>query len=307
MKKNHKALHHRVHNFLVPHKENQYSPQIFAYSSVIAVVVMVGVLQGAYFLTSSSGFGKGNFLASVLPGALISLTNADRQTQKLDALIEDPLLDQAAQLKANDMAAKGYFAHVTPEGYQPWHWFDVLGYTYEYAGENLAVNFSDSKDVESAWMNSPTHRANIVKPQYTRIGIATADGMYKGEQVTFVVQLFAKPAPVVTGKIPTSADSVNANTGTKKVLGAETQTVLGFIDQVMTSPTHTIIYILSALAGCVLILLSIAIVVHLRTGLVEIFGGAFCLLLLIVGFLIFDATQSTVVEVPQDTASATSL
>ncbi len=319
--KKRRHLHHRVHNYLFPHKGNKYSPQVFAYSSVIGIIVVLVLLQAVYFLDTKIAFKGDNFLASVLPGVLISLTNTDRTKQNLGTLVEDQLLDKAAQLKADDMAAKGYFAHVTPEGYQPWHWFDAVGYKYEYAGENLAVNFTDSEDVETAWMNSPTHRANIVKPQYTRIGLATADGQYKGKEVTFVVQLFAKPAAAVAKVVPkplptpittaqpasTEVSDAVATSGSapEQVLGAEVSPV-SFWEKVATSPTHTIIYLLSVLAAFFAVLLVIALIVHFSVATVEVLGGGFVLLIVITGFLIFNATQITAVEVPHDGQTATS-
>jgi hypothetical protein len=92
------------------------------------------------------------------------------------------------------MAQKGYFAHTSPEGRSPWYWFKQGGYVFNFAGENLAVDFSDSADVERAWMNSPTHRSNILNNKFTEIGVATAVGTLDGRQTTFVVQEFGTPA-----------------------------------------------------------------------------------------------------------------
>lgn len=133
-------------------------------------------------------------LAAVVSSILVDLTNGDRAAGGLSMLTVNPVLVAAAQAKANDMATKGYFAHVSPEGVDPWHWFKDAGYSFEYAGENLAIDFVDSADVERAWMNSPTHRKNILDPHYTEIGIATARGMYQGRLTTFVVQEFGTPA-----------------------------------------------------------------------------------------------------------------
>jgi hypothetical protein len=68
------------------------------------------------------------------------------------------------------------------------------GYQYEYAGENLAKNFLFSDGVVTAWMNSPTHRDNILKREYTEVGYAIVNGTLNGEQTTLVVQMFGKPA-----------------------------------------------------------------------------------------------------------------
>jgi hypothetical protein len=91
------------------------------------------------------------------------------------------------------MAASGYFSHTGPDGKTPWQWISASGYQYQYAGENLAVRFINSTDVINAWMESPTHRANIVKPVYTQIGVGVAEGMYQGQPATYVVQYFGTP------------------------------------------------------------------------------------------------------------------
>jgi hypothetical protein len=106
----------------------------------------------------------------------------------------NPVLERAAQLKADDMAAKGYFAHNSPEGLTPWHWFKAAGYNFVYAGENLAVRFYDSVDVVRAWMDSPGHRANILNSHFTEIGIGIAEGTFEGRPTVFVVQMFGSPA-----------------------------------------------------------------------------------------------------------------
>jgi hypothetical protein len=124
---------------------------------------------------------------------MVAETNVDRAGQSLAELTVNPLLEEAARQKAHDMAEKGYFSHVGPEGEQPWVWLKGVGYYYLSAGENLAINFTDSKDVTDAWMNSPAHRANMLSGNFTEIGIGTAEGVYKGKETTFVVQFFGKP------------------------------------------------------------------------------------------------------------------
>ena len=140
--------------------------------------------------------------AAVIASALVDLTNADRTANQLSTLTVSPALTAVAQMKANDMAAKGYFAHVSPEGLSPWHWFRQGGYTFIYAGENLAIDFTESVDVERAWLNSPKHRENILGAQFTEIGIAVATGTYQGKQTVFVAQMFGTPAEVVTASAP---------------------------------------------------------------------------------------------------------
>lgn len=133
------------------------------------------------------------FLAAVVQSEMVDYTNEVRTAEGGGFLAENALLTAAAYAKAADMASGGYFAHVGPDGKQPWEWLQEMGYDYRAAGENLAVRFVDSRDVVDAWMNSPAHRANIVKPMYTEIGIGVAEGVYKGERATYVVQYFGTP------------------------------------------------------------------------------------------------------------------
>src|SRR6185369_12448804 len=186
--------------YLIPHEHNQFKPHLLRNETAFAVLALILIIEGA-FLSQAVIFGRGSgFLALILPNTLIDETNQDRLAANLPPLAENALLTAAAQKKANDMAAKGYFAHTSPEGITPWYWFQQVGYKYTHAGENLAVNFSDSQDVNNAWMNSPDHRANILNGSYTQNGIASAQGSYQGQRTVFVVQLFgrppaAKPAP----------------------------------------------------------------------------------------------------------------
>ena len=132
--------------------------------------------------------------ALVEESELIKLANAERSNNGLASLEYNTTLQKAAQMKANDMAKRGYFSHRTPDGKTPWYFFDQVGYGYRYAGENLAVNFFDSKEIALAWMNSPTHRANILKKNFTQIGIGVAYGIFQGKNTVFVAEFFGTPA-----------------------------------------------------------------------------------------------------------------
>lgn len=183
-------------NHFVPHHGNGHRPHFLRVDNVQAILIVVLALElFGYVLPSImfTNFVGNTNLASVLPGVLASLTNNERQDNNLPALSVSPLLTQAAELKAQDMAEKSYFAHTSPEGKTPWYWLDQVGYQYDYAGENLAINFSDSEDVTDAWMNSPTHRANIVKTAYTEVGTGIATGQYEGRETIFVAQVYANP------------------------------------------------------------------------------------------------------------------
>ncbi len=188
-----KKLLKRFHVHIVPSHRNGYAPHVFRTKTALAILTLIVSVEVAYLAHTYLILPNSSYLSSVISSVLIDQTNTVRLEESLQTLTPNPLLEKAAQLKANDMAEKGYFSHNTPDGKTPWYWFDLAGYKYAAAGENLAVNFIDSKDVTNAWLNSPLHRANILNGRYTEIGIATAKGTYKGKEVIFVVQEFGRP------------------------------------------------------------------------------------------------------------------
>lgn len=158
---------------------------------LIAVLVL---LVSSLVLSSSFRTKVSDSLSAIYAAVLVNLTNQNRIANNVAELKTNPILEKAAQMKADDMASKSYFAHNTPDGKTPWYWFEQAGYKYTYAGENLAVNFENSEDVENAWMNSRGHFLNIMNPKFTEIGIATSTGIYKGRTAIFVVQMFGAPS-----------------------------------------------------------------------------------------------------------------
>lgn len=181
-------------NYFIPHDGNDNQPHILrartvAFVCVVALIAELGFVFGVkYIIPQSKLFGI------IQVNALVDETNQNRVANNLPDLQVSPLLQAAAQEKANDMVTKGYFAHTSPQGLTPWYWFENVGYSFSYAGENLAVNFSDSQDVTNAWMNSPEHRANILSGNFTQIGIAVAQGIFNGQPATYVVEDFGTPA-----------------------------------------------------------------------------------------------------------------
>lgn len=157
--------------------------------AIVCIVILL-VLIGTIPSFRATVFDS---LSAIYAAVLVNLTNQNRAAANISELKVNLLLEKAAQMKADDMASKGYFAHNTPDGKTPWYWFRQAGYEYVYAGENLAVNFEDSEDVETAWMNSPGHFLNIMNPKFTEIGIATSTSIYKGREAVFVVQMFGAP------------------------------------------------------------------------------------------------------------------
>lgn len=169
------------------------------------------------------------FAADLSPESVIALTNTEREKRGLAPLVQNDALHRAAELKAADMIKNDYFAHTSPEGLAPWHWIKASGYEYQYAGENLAVNFDSAEEQLSAWMNSKTHRENILNEKYTEIGIAVVRGEVKGKTSFVTVVLFGTPAVVPVAKKPEASKNIFASVPTVK--GVETEVAHGSLQK----------------------------------------------------------------------------
>ena len=131
--------------------------------------------------------------AAYTAGTLVSMTNSARAREGLGSLTVNSQLSSAAAAKAEDMLANQYFAHTSPSGKTPWDFIRDAGYSYSYAGENLAIGYTDASELFTAWMNSSTHRANILNSNFREIGIAVISGTYEGQETMIVAQEFGAP------------------------------------------------------------------------------------------------------------------
>ncbi len=122
--------------------------------------------------------------------AIIEQTNDVREKIDVEPLHTNTQLMRAAQKKANDMVARGYFSHTGPKNEQFWKFITNEGYAYTYAGENLAVHYMTTETLIQAWVASPGHYGNMVNPDFTDIGIGIARGERKGAPGWYVVQMF---------------------------------------------------------------------------------------------------------------------
>ncbi|GAA1369733.1 CAP domain-containing protein [Streptomyces beijiangensis] len=118
---------------------------------------------------------------------VVALTNSERSEGGLRPLSTDPRLTAAAQAYSTDMAGRGFYSHTSPEGLQPWDRAAAAGAVHRGIGENIACGQRTAPEVVLGWMNSPGHRANILKPDFTHIGIGFAGGGLAG---TYWTQLF---------------------------------------------------------------------------------------------------------------------
>lgn len=192
-------------HLFVPHHTNNHKAKILHPSTLSLVVALFLLYQfGINFalLVQPSILG---FASNITPDRVIELTNQQRLEQGLSPLSLNPTLSQAAQLKAGDMFAFNYWAHNSPSGRDPWSFFKEAGYSYLYAGENLARDFMTSEAVVNAWLNSSSHKENILNGKYNETGLAVVDGTLNGVETTLVVQLFGSPTPAPVAERPPAA------------------------------------------------------------------------------------------------------
>lgn len=178
-----------------PHQSNNQKAKVLHLSSLSTFILIIMVFQVIMSTVSYRFPGVLGYASNISGYDLIKLTNEKRESQGLGVLKINEKLAEAARQKANEMFVLDYWAHYSPAGKSPWWFFQNVGYSYRYAGENLARDFDQSPNVVKAWMNSPTHRDNILNPDYQEIGIAVVDGLLQGQETTLVIQMFGAPIP----------------------------------------------------------------------------------------------------------------
>lgn len=180
-----------------PRRSNNHRPRVLhAEGLFLLTALAIGFVAMLTLSTKVWSDATGNilgFATSITPGQVVEQTNVKRAALGLSPLSMNGTLSSAAQLKAADMFANQYWAHTSPQGKEPWDFIRASGYTYQAAGENLARDFMGTGEMMDAWMNSPTHRANIANARYQEIGVAVVNGTLDGTDTTLVVQMFGRP------------------------------------------------------------------------------------------------------------------
>lgn len=110
-----------------------------------------------------------------LERSIARIVSEERRRAGLPAVIVEPLLVLAARAHSADMAGRAYFAHISPEGATAGHRVALTGYLFDMVGENIARGHRQPRQVMNAWMTSRGHRANILKAEFTRIGVGVAE------------------------------------------------------------------------------------------------------------------------------------
>lgn len=194
-----------IKNIFIPNKGNKFEPygirfKVLAFYLIILIVLQLGVSLFAEPKATQRALAATEITSS----DITALTNAQRAAYGLPALSGNGLLDTAAYNKCVDMFANQYWDHTSPSGLTPWYFISQSGYAYVYAGENLAKGFTSSNAIVNAWMNSPSHRENILSSNFSDTGTAIMTGNFQGTRTTLCVQMFGSqanytPAPGVPG------------------------------------------------------------------------------------------------------------
>ena len=271
-----------LRHLFVPHESNNQKAKILHSSSLSLLAVGLIAFQLVLGLTHRIFPKVLGYAANISPGEVIRLTNAQRTANGLNALSENSILDNAALAKGNDMLAKGYWAHFAPDGTSPWSFFLSFGYKYKYAGENLARDFPDAASAVTAWMNSPSHRENILNPNYQEIGIGVVEGSLAGVDTTIIVQFFGSPLngstiPVVKAKEATPS----ATNSTPTPVPTSTPVPAGIVSSNQATPAAAVRFVspfnstknISLLVtGILILVLSIDLIVVRRRRIARIGG-----------------------------------
>ena len=118
-----------------------------------------------------------------------SLVNEERERAGLPTLAWDAGAAEVAYAHSLDMDARGFFSHTNPDGLAPWDRLTAAGISWSAAGENIARGYGSAAAVMAGWMASDGHRANILHPSFSRLGV----GVHEGPDGPWWTQVFLAP------------------------------------------------------------------------------------------------------------------
>lgn len=144
---------------------------------------------------------------------ILYFTNKERTTRGLSPLKFNAKLTRSANAKSKDMFVYQYFAHTSPkDGKKDFSSFiDHESYRFARVSENLAMGeFTTAQEVVTAWMNSPSHRVNILYADYAEIGASVQAGTMNGQKVSMIVQHFGTPISACPSVSSVTRDALQA-------------------------------------------------------------------------------------------------
>ncbi len=187
----------KLRHLFIPHTQTHAKAHLLHWHSLFIYALLFLLLQFSFQIVQIYKPGVLGVNSNITVEEVIAKTNVERAKMGLPPVQENKALDKAAQAKAANMFEENYWAHFAPSGKDPWGFINGAGYRFSYAGENLARNFYTTDEVVKAWMASPTHKANVLNPNYQDIGIAVVDGVLLGQKTTLIVQEFGRPYDAV--------------------------------------------------------------------------------------------------------------
>jgi hypothetical protein len=226
----------KLSHLFIPRVSNNHKAKVLHPTGLLVIASLLIVFQVLLNSIHKIGPVVLGYASQISVGDVVNLTNQKRAEAGLSALTLNSSLSNGALSKANDMISKDYWAHVAPDGTEPWAFFKSVGYKYKFAGENLARDFSNAPSAVDAWMNSPTHRENILNPKYKEIGIGIVEGDLAGSDTTIIVQFFGASATDVVRQplavVPVVQAATSNETAPQPVL-----TAIPVVTTVVPSPT----------------------------------------------------------------------
>ena len=186
------------HKFFIPHRDTHKKAHLLSLEALALYLLIFVLLQASFKIIEFTNPGILGISSNITVQGIIELTNVEREKKGLQPLSENTSLNSAATLKSANMFFENYWAHFSPTGKKPWDFILSSDYRFTFAGENLAKNFENNEDVVEAWMNSPSHRENLLNPKYKDVGIAVEDGIINGQKTTLVVQMFGTTSPLAS-------------------------------------------------------------------------------------------------------------
>lgn len=203
-----------LRNWFLPHKDTHQKAHLISWEGMLIYVLLFIFIQVGFSIISYTKPGILGITANIDQQKVIELTNTERVKNGLSPVKENEALNKAATLKAQNMFAENYWAHFAPSGKTPWDFILGSGYKFTFAGENLAKNFYNSDDVVQAWMNSKTHRDNLLNSNYRDIGIAVEEGILNGQKTILIVQEFGTTEAIAKApSVDVSGKQITVPTG----------------------------------------------------------------------------------------------
>ena len=305
-------IRQKITKHFVPHRNEQGQhqralaltvPALFLYLQILVVLT-----AGLYLIRLKAPhiLGTAQFTAE----QIIALTNAKRLQNGLASLSYNDSLSRAANAKASDMMARDYWAHNSPIGDTPWSFITRTGYRYIFAGENLARDFNDAGSVVDAWMNSPSHRSNLLDKNFKEIGVAVVNDKFGSRESTLVVQMFGtavSQAPATQPLAQTPGEGLGQQIKPSPVAVAQAPASPGPATGAVSNPTEVTVLATKqfsiakgaalGLVSFIFLLFALEIVVTLRRADVRLRSGiiAHLALLAFVLFAVWYAVQGAII------------